>query len=271
MSKKKKSQQKKHQKQQIPQQKPASQLAKPQHISKEKKRKEAQRRFVERKKNAQTIGQIPSKVSSNELETLKALNEHIIREANHRIEMIQASGYTSRAIDRLENESGRMYFDIDEVSSREELIQELTRARVFINDDGSTLVGAKLETAQISAEQYRGKFGNEYFNKENNYARFDIKSIDPEIASKIFEAYRKLESTRASQMANDGGYGSENLIIALYDAEVRGKDSLVYGAELLDAFVEKEEAEYARAKEYYERATTIRTEVIDNIAGGYLF
>ena len=35
--------------------KPTSQLAKPQHISKEKKRKEAQRRFVERKKNPQTV------------------------------------------------------------------------------------------------------------------------------------------------------------------------------------------------------------------------
>lgn len=268
MSKKKKPQQKKQQKSQ---QKPASQLAKPQQISKEKKRQEAQRRFVERKKNAQTVAQISSNVSSNELETLKAVNEHIIREANHRIEMIQASGYTSRAIHRLENESDQLYFNIDDVTSREELIQELTRARVFINDDGSTLLGAKVETAQISAEQYRGKFGNEYFNKENNYARFDIKSIDPQTAEKVFDSYRKLESIRQSQMANDGGYGSENLIIALYDAEIRGMDSLVYGADLLDAFKEKNDVEYARAKEYYDMSTVIKTEVVDNIAGRYLF
>ena len=89
MSKKKKPQHKNHHK---TQQKPTSQLAKPKKSSKEKKRQEAQRRFVERKKNAQTVAQIPSNVSSNELETLKAVNEHIIREANHRIEMIQASG-----------------------------------------------------------------------------------------------------------------------------------------------------------------------------------
>ena len=84
----------------------------------------------------------------------------------------------------------------------------------------------------------QGKFGNQYNKEEYNFARYDITTIDKEIAERAFENYRKIESWRASQIGRqgqEGVYGSENLIIAMYDAEIRGLDSYAVGNDLLDA------------------------------------
>lgn len=246
-----------------------SQLASPNKPKNKYERK--QEKYLEKKQSSQRIEQIPKKVSQFELDQLKAMNSGLLSEANYRIEMIKASGYTSKAMDRVEYETGRDYFDFDDVTSREDLIKEVTRARVFINDDGSTIHGARLETAQINAAQYKGKFGNEYNNEANNFARYDTTTIDGEIARKAFENYRKIESHRVSQIMADGGYGSENLIAALYDAEIRGLDGLVYGEELLDSFVAKEADDWDRVKSDYHTSVPMNFEYNDNIRGGYLF
>ena len=245
--------------------KSTSQLA-----NKPNKYQRKQQRYLE-KKNAQKVNQIPKTLSPTDLEILKEEQMALISEANHRIEMIKMQGYTSRAIDRIEHETGKDYFDLDSIETREDLIREVTRVRVFLNDDGSTLTGAKLETAQIYSEQYRGKFGNEYNNEENKFARFDVNVIDKDVAARAFEAYRKIESHRASQIANEGGYGSENLIIALYDAEIRGLDSLVYGEELLDAYVLKESVEWDNVKRDSPFIVPINGKFDDNITGRFLF
>jgi hypothetical protein len=140
-----------------------------------------------------------------------------------------------------------------------------------MNDKGSTVEGARLETAQIHASEYRGKFGNEYNNKENEFARYDVKSIDKDAASRAFSSYRKIEEHRAAEIIGDGAYGSENLIIALYDAEIRGKDSLVYGEELLDTYIKTSTDSWKRATEDANMITGITGVIEDNIAGRYLF
>lgn len=269
MSKKKKNPQQKNRQNQYT--KPASQLAKPAKTSKEKKRKEAQKRFVEKKKSSQTVSVIPKILSQYELEELKYEQKELVYEANRRIGQIKDAGYVSRAVDRVEHETGYEYFSLDNVETREDLIREVTRIRVFLNDDGSTIPGAKLETAQIYSEQYKGKFGNEYNNEENKFARYDIKSINGDVASRAFENYRKIESHRASQIIGDGAYGSENLIIALYDAEIRGLDSLIYGEELLDSYVLKESDEWESIKRDTMYMIPIGGHFEDNITGRYLF
>ena len=258
----------------------ASQLAsnskqnKQQQSAKSNKYQRKQERYLE-KKRQQKEKEIPKKLSKLELMGAIGQYQDLQLEANHRIEMIQHAGYTSYALDRVIKEGGQDYFDLEQVKTREELVREVTRMRVFINDKGSTIEGARLQTAEIYGAEYKGKFGNEFNNKENQYARFDIKAIDKDVASRAFESYRKIESLRASQIGKqeggDGGYGSENLIIALYDAEIRGHDSYNYGIDLLDAFVTTESDEWKKATEESNMIMGITGDIEDNITGRFLF
>lgn len=242
-------------------------------LAKEHARYEAGRLRNAKKNNK--AKSIPMKMSREEFEFAKSEYEPMVTEANHRIEMIQAAGYTSYALDRVLTEGGKDYFDLDSINNREELIRDITRMRVFINDIGSTLDGAKLESAQISAAEYAGKFGNEYNNEANNYAKYDISVIDKDIASRAFESYRILEETRASEIGVKGAsgvYGSDNLIHALYDAEVRGLNSQMYGKDLLDTFVETKKAEWQEANESANMVTAISGKIEkDNMTRGLLF
>lgn len=246
----------------------ASQLAR-----KEVKQRQ-QERDIRNKKNRRQ-NELPKTLSESDFNAWKQQLEPMVSEANHRIEMIEHAGYTSYALDRVIQESGQNYFDLEPVTTREELIKEMTRMRVFINDKGSTLEGARLDTAQIYGAQYKGKFGNEYNNEENNFAKFDIKSIDKDVAARVFENYRKIESIRSSQIGKqdggDGGYGSENLIIAMYDAEIRGHDSYNYGTDLLDAFVKTESDQWQQVMQNSNMLTGITGVIEDNITGRYLF
>ena len=223
------------------------------------------------KKYNQKQKSIPKVLNRNELEKWKSDLEPLVNEANKRIELIQASGYTSYALDRVIKEGGQDFFDLSEINTREELITENTRLRVFINDKGSTLDGAKIETAQINSSKYLGKFGNQYNTKEYNFAKFDTDVIDKKIAIKAFENYRKIESHRASEIVGEGSYGSNNLIAALYDAEVRGYDSLVYGEDLLDSFVKLSDDEWENVRKDVNSITGISGIIEDNITGGRNF
>lgn len=220
-----------------------------------------------RKKYEQRVNSI----SEEDLEYAKAQIDTLFSEANMRIEMIKSQGLTSFAIERIESESGRDYFDTDVITDRQSLMKELYRVRVFLNDSGSTRDGALLETAQINGEEYKGKFGNQYNTEEHNYKRFDTKVIREELAQRAFESYRKIEKTRAGEIALQGGYGSENLIIALYDAEVRGRDSLVYGTSLMDAFVKQHEDMWNDTIGNVDEVSSITGLVYDNLRGRRIF
>lgn len=248
---------------------PASQLA--------NKRRPSHHEVMQQRKAQKNDkpNRIPKNMSRQEFESAKLEYEPMVNEANQRIEMIQSAGYTSYALDRVITEGGRDYFDLESITNREELLRDITRMRVFINDLGSTLDGAKLETAQIKAADYVGKFGNEYNNKENSYARFDTTVIDPEIAKRAFESYRKIEETRASEIGvkgQSGVYGSDNLIHALYDAEVRGLETVSYGNDLLDTYVRTKSEGWQNANEEANMVTAISGKIeTDNISRGLLF
>ena len=256
------------------QKKLASQLAILENNKSSKAQKRRAEKYVQMKqKNRQRVEPIPERVSASQLAEWKLRLEPIVYEANTRIQMIQHAGYTSYALDRVIREGdGRDYFDLENITSREELIAENTRMRIFLNDEGSTMKGARLETAQIYSEKYRGKFGNQY-RKENNVA-FDTSTIDPEIAKMAFENYRKIEEDRAAIIGKQGMpgvYGSENLIIALYDAEIRGKDSLVYGMELLDSFIAQASPFVEEQQQTADEINAISGLIEHQMRGGKLF
>lgn len=188
------------------------------------------------------------------LQSMKERLQPIITEANKRAEALKFRQLSSAALLRAEEESGRDYFDIDELTDRPSIIKEATRARVFLADKTSTIEGAKVFTAQLNAAIYKGKFGNQYHNWENKYKNFDISTIDEEIAKEVFRNYRKLEEIRAADIVGDGAYGSENLIIAMYDAQIRGEDSFTAGLEQLDAHYAMKKASWQKR---FERANSV--------------
>lgn len=144
----------------------------------------------------------------------------VIDEANARWDVLDQYDLRSTAISRALEESGSRGFSISQLTDKGEIIAEATRARVFLQDQTSTKEGAELYTQQESYLQWKGQFGNEYNNWQNKFKSFNTDVIDEATARVAFRAYRMLEETEASRIgtgAGEGVYGSENMIIAMYD------------------------------------------------------
>lgn len=170
---------------------------------------------------------------SIELDRLRDKYSDLISEANQRWELIESQGLESMAVSRVESEVGRNYFTLDEAQTEGDIIAEVTRVRVFLADQTSTLEGAKLYTAEINSEQFRGKFGSKYRTPEYDNKGFDTALIDEEYAKEVFKSYRMLEEEKQELIKS---YGSENLIIAMYDARVRGNDPFLAGLDLIETW-----------------------------------
>lgn len=203
---------------------------------------------------AKTTGQTEEDSQQRKVDETRDKLEPIISEANRRIELIKSQGLTSGAVLRAEQETGRDYFSLDELETIPELIKEATRARVFLADETSTIEGAKIYTAQLNAAEFRGQFGNQYHTFEHKFKNFNTAVIDEDVAKIVFSNYRKLEELRAADITGDGAYGSENLIIAMYDAQLHGEDSFMAGLEQLDSYYRKKTTEW---RSRFERANEV--------------
>lgn len=154
----------------------------------------------------------------DELQELKDKVQPVLDLANQRWSLLDEMGLRSLAISRAYDESGdRWGFDVSQLTDRGEIIAEATRARVFINDETSTVQGAELYSQQESYKQWAGQFGNQFNNWENKFKKFNISTISEEQAKVAFAAYRRLEESEAARIMS---YGSENMIIAIYDMVV---------------------------------------------------
>lgn len=212
--------------------------------------KKEEKRFAERARlnaiKSQRKDVIPvSRLTPDEVSNWKERLQPVVNEANKRIMELNSQGLTSSALEAV-HESGRDYFDLTHIYDQDELREEITRARIFLSDFSSRPDVAFMENAMAQAAEYRGQFGNQYSGRRFNIndvlddeGRLIRTAIDPEIASRAFAAYRRLESESAALIGRQGEagvYGSENLIIAIYDMEVRGMDGQMYGRDLLDAW-----------------------------------
>lgn len=207
-----------------------------------------------------------------EFQNFKSQYEDLISDANRRWELIEAQGLSSMAISRAKEETGRDYFSLDFADTKEEVIEEVTRAYVFMADKTSTIEGAELYTAEINSERFRGKFGKQYRTPEYNNKGFDTNIINEEYAKEVFRAYRNLESLEQGLIKE---YGSENLIIAMYDAKVRGADPFMAGLHLIETWYKTKSTEWQsrfdEAQAEYERFNREpHGTVFDYIEGGDL-
>lgn len=101
--------------------------------------------------------------------------------------------------------------------------REFARVQAFLNDYTSTVRGAKGFTSDIKG--LAGAFGSQW-NVNGTGKNYDTERIDEDVAKKAFEIYRKVIEAaggweRAVGMLKGKesliGYGSENLIINIYD------------------------------------------------------
>lgn len=204
-----------------------------------------------------------------ELDRLRDKYSSIISEANQRWELIENEGLQSMAVSRALDEVSTPYFSLDSQTSEADILKEVTRANVFLSDQTSTIEGARLYTAQIGAERFRGKFGSEWATKENNNRTFDASVIDEEYAKEVFRSYRMLEETKQGLIM---AYGSENLIIAMYDAKVRGEDPYTYGSDVLSAWYATKQADwnsrFETARSNYEQSRSYEHGTVEDYING---
>lgn len=175
-------------------------------------------------------------------------NKDAIDEAMSRYDLLEESGFTtSFAFQKAELEGGRFDFT---GKNYNEVLAELTRAYEFIADPGS-----RVERAKEEGRKYQNLFGKGQWTRTNIYENTTT-STDPEIArhmlneeaaSRAFRAYRNIERLRAAEIVNVGGFGSDTFVGYLYSMELQGKDSGVYGNEILDML---EESNYGITRDF---------------------
>lgn len=235
------------------------------------------KRAIERIK--QRVEIMPPKLPASQLADYIEQYQPMVIEANKRITDILEAGYNSLAVGRVEEQTGREYFTLDFVENRGDLIAMVTAMRTFLADKGSTLEGAKEETVLAIREKYKHKFGNEYNTEEHNFARYDTTTIKKEDAEQAFEIYRKLEGEYAGFIGRQGGdgvYGSENLIIAIYDAVIKSKDNknidaYSVGEEELKDFIRNSNESWQLIQKEANYTQPISGYYDDNLKGGWNF
>lgn len=191
---------------------------------------------------------------------------------NSRVTALYNNGLNSYALQKLTNGDEFFYATFDDVTSEYEAIERLTQYRTFISDSGSTVDGAKLQLAELKSSEYKGLFGNQWRTKENNWHSY-APSIDSELLQEAGKVFRRIEDSRAMEIYNAGGYGSESFFSLIYSYMVQYGDAdmaHISAWEVLDAF-DREKNPMNRQNDL-ERAqtdniTSLANVEIDNITG----
>lgn len=162
----------------------------------------------------------------------------LVNQANARVTALAESGTPSRAVEEARRSKSRLTSrDKEEdlfranLKTRRDINREFSRVQTFLNDFTSTVTGAQNFNKDLALESsLKGQFGGKW--EASTGKRYNTDVIDDEKAAKAFEIYRKVMEEsggwdRAVGMMKgyEGllGYGSENLIIQIYDMVVQNQ------------------------------------------------
>ena len=183
--------------------------------------------MAKKKSNKSLVNQRKKvKISLNPLrEQLKIL----VDTANERVDMLLNSGVESRALYEaqrtLKIQTSRTGDDMlfrSDLKTRKQINREFQRVHTFLNDMTSTSQGA--ENFGTDLARLTGAFGGQW--KESTGENYDTSRVDKETATRTFDLYRRVIERAGGWERAVGlfqgkeslvGYGSENLIIAIYD------------------------------------------------------
>ena len=166
------------------------------------------------------------------LDPLREQLQVLVNQANQRVDELTNQNLKSRALEEARRSLLRSPSRIDDMkagilfrsdlSNREKINRELARVHAFLNDYTSTTEGAG--DFETKLKNYKGAFGSQW---EAEYgARYDASRIDEDKAKVAFDIYRRVIERAGGWERAVGifqgkesliGYGSENLIIAIYD------------------------------------------------------
>lgn len=115
----------------------------------------------------------------------------------------------------------RALFHVEDRNSYKEIRREVARMREFLNDETSTVEGAKWSTQELTLYQkYGGAFGRGWY--EIYGVTFDKSRISEDYAKTAYKVFRYLEEMKGSYdlMYGEGSYDSDSLMISIYDMVV---------------------------------------------------
>lgn len=202
-----------------------------------------------------------NRLTQKDIVDYKNRMQEVIAYANSRIDAMMLKQTASIELDRFLQGDMNKRFDISDIDDPGELRSYMTMVRNILPTISEDSDKALIDTAFLARAEYEGQFGNKwretYKDEEGrvHYRHFNIhdvvdnkgnvlrKAIDPEIASKAFSAYRNIEKEFAGYIGHqgqEGVYGSENLIIAIYDSFARGEDGQMFAHDLMNAWISKE-------------------------------
>lgn len=174
----------------------------------------------------------PRKQRPRGLDPLREQLQVLVNQANQRVDELTNQNLKSRALEEAKRSLLRSPTRIDDMQSgvlfrsdldsRAKINRELARVHAFLNDYTSTSAGAG--DFETKLKNYKGAFGSQW---EAEYGtRYDATRIDEEKAKIAFDIYRRVIERAGGWERAVGifqgkesliGYGSENLIIAIYD------------------------------------------------------
>lgn len=180
------------------------------------------------------------RVQNHNLNEIRARFQSLQAKANARADALQAAGLAdySRAFNEASDKMGAYratdtyLFDVNDTKRYREIRREVERMNKFLNDETSTVEGVQ---KMIAAEKYKGAFSGGWYEKYG--VSYDKSRIDEEKSKIAFSIYRRLEESGNSREEIIGslGYGSESLIMQIYDmvveSGIENDDSVEYWAE----------------------------------------
>lgn len=187
------------------------------------------------------------RVQNHNLNEIRERFQSLQAKANARAEALQAAGLAdySRAFNEANDKMGAYrtnnayLFDVNDTQRYREIRREVERMNKFLNDETSTVEGVQ---KMIAAEKYKGAFSGGWYEKYG--VSYDKSRIDEDRAKIAFSIYRRLEESGDSRekIIGDLGYGSESLIMQIYDmvveSGIENDDSVQYWAEYGDILEE---------------------------------
>lgn len=172
------------------------------------------------------------------LDPLREMLSELVNQANERVSNLRDEGLekSSKALDeaqrsfnRLRSRKGEDELFRANLKTREQINREFARVHTFLNDYTSTPEGVTDIVSNISL--LKGAFGGSW--KKTTGENYDTTRVNKDIADEAFSFYRRvLERTGGWERAIGiiqghetlAGYGSENLIIAIYDMVTKARE-----------------------------------------------
>lgn len=191
---------------------------------------------------------------------MKKTAEPLIKQANETLETLESKGIRTLASQRVYDEFSkreRLQFSLDDAKSYNDIVQEVTLAKSFLNSPETTqLTGSRIQRNR----RLKRKYGDlEQSLKDKTYIENGLIPTE-EDAKQIFKAYRKIEEYWASLIGKEGQkgvYGSDKLILYLIDVHNQGLDAELYGMQAMENFSLERTPEYRELFEERNRVTSI--------------